>query len=145
MPRTKLSNVSIADLKAEIQRRTGKLDSLIKQRDALDKEIAQLQGIATSAPVPAPKAGKAKKAAKSKPGPKPKARRSKRKTFAITGEQFILDMAKGKGATTKEINKAWTQAGRGGSSYTTLSRLFKEKKLKKEKLPGKQGSRYTLE
>jgi hypothetical protein len=48
MPRAKLSTVSLAALQQEIQRRQKLLPTLIAQRDALNQEIAELQGLAGS-------------------------------------------------------------------------------------------------
>ena len=47
MPRSKLSTMSIADLRQEIEHRQKRLPKLIAQRDALNREITELQGIAT--------------------------------------------------------------------------------------------------
>ena len=45
MPRSKLSAMSIADLRQEIERRQKLLPKLIAQRDALNRDIAVLQGL----------------------------------------------------------------------------------------------------
>ena len=74
---------------------------------------------------------------------KPKTGR-KRGSFAQTGDKFILDMVKGAGATTTEINKKWTAAGRGGKADNVLGRLVKAGKLTRAKLPDGRGSMYTL-
>ena len=70
----------------------------------------------------------------------------KRGTFEKTAHQSILDFLKGKGkqgATTAEINQQWKSEGRGANADTTLSQLTKQKKLKREKIKGAKGSRYT--
>jgi hypothetical protein len=72
MPRPKLSNISTSTLRAELQRRLAKLGDLIAQRDALDKQISEFQGLAGQAPEGPHAATKARK----KPGRKPKAVRS---------------------------------------------------------------------
>ena len=46
------------------------------------------------------------------------------------------------GVTTAEINQQWKSEGRGANADTTLSQLTKQKKLKREKIKGKKGSRY---
>ena len=46
MPRSKLFTMSIADLRQEIERRQKLLPKLIAQRDALSREITELQGLA---------------------------------------------------------------------------------------------------
>jgi hypothetical protein len=70
-------------------------------------------------------------------------RKAKRGKFAQTSEQFVLGLVKGKGATTHEISKAWSEAGRGGVAAPTLSNLFKAGKIKREPLKGKKGFNYT--
>jgi hypothetical protein len=143
MPRAKLSNVSTAALHAEIQKRLKMLSQWKALRVELDRRIAELElimapaqaaQVAQAAPAPA-RRGRAKAA------PKPV---RKRGTFAQTAEQFVLGLVKGKGATSAEINKAWTKAGRGNRADTTLNILSNKKKVKREKLEGQKGSLYTL-
>ena len=45
MPRAKLAKMSVEELKKEIVRRQRVLPQLIARRDALDKQIAELQGL----------------------------------------------------------------------------------------------------
>ena len=73
MPRTSLAKMSIANLKQEIELRQKILPKLIAQRDALNREIAELQG-ATSpkASKPAKRRAAAAKAAKPRRLPKNK-------------------------------------------------------------------------
>ena len=66
MRRSKLSTMSIADLRQEIERRQKLLPKLIAQRDALSREIAELQGFA--APEAAPKKTRRRRRAKNKVG-----------------------------------------------------------------------------
>jgi hypothetical protein len=75
-----------------------------------------------------------------------KRRRGKRNAFAMTAESLILSLVKEKkNPTTKEINAAWKKAGRGGTADNTLTKLTKEKKLKRTPLgAGIRGSRYSL-
>ena len=74
MPRSKLSTMSIADLRQEIERRQKLLPKLIAQRDALNREITELRGIATpearkaAKPVAAPKKTRRRHRAKNKVG-----------------------------------------------------------------------------
>lgn len=145
MPRAALADVSVKQLVAELRRRQAKLADLIKQRDALNEQIEELQGL--SEPLPASPSRKVARKAK-KPGPKPKTSKkakdaSKRKRFPETAEQFIVGLVKGKGATTAEINQAWKDSGRAASADTTLSKMVKDGKLKRENIEGKKGSRYT--
>lgn len=242
MPRPALSNVTTAALESELKRRTKKLDSLKAKRDALDKQIAELEGLGTKPPKKAspkrrrkpgrkPKARRAqgkplaqymrevlaratkgmslpqiekavraagyptaaesiynpmlkvirnspvfkklargvyglKSTAKTKPGPKPKraakkaakkttakkakkagAKKAKktvkRKKYAVTAEQFVLGLVKGKGTTTAAINKAWIDAGRTGRADNTLNKMLKAGKIKRKKIKGARGSQYS--
>ena len=235
MPRAKLSNVSLMQLVAELDRRKSRLADLLVQREAISKEIQELESLGFVTPstqVPVAKARRGRPPGKR--GPKPAAKRvtgkrladyvtevlakagkglslkdieaqvlaagypTKAKTiylqvvkvlakgfkkvergvyalkgataavkaavaapakapaakgeatpkteqFAQTAEQLILELVKGKGATTGEINEAWKKAGRSGVASPSLSQMLKAKKLKSEKLGGKKGSRYTAE
>ena len=75
-----------------------------------------------------------------------KGKRRTRRTFATSGLESILGFvakAGKKGATTSEIVKHWKSEGRSGDGYTALGALVKQKQLKKEKIEGSKGSRYT--
>ena len=133
MPRAKLSNVSLKQLVAELDRRKSRLADLIAQRATIEMEIKELQSIPGAEPAPA----------KAAPTLKAKGRRRKRRKFAQTSEQFVLGLVKDKGATTAEIKIAWKDAGRGGPASPTLSNLYKAKKLSRKPLKGKKGFLYT--
>lgn len=78
---------------------------------------------------------------------KPAAARSKlqRGTFAISGKQSILDFVKRAGSpTTSEINANWNAEGRRGPANNKLGGLVAAGKLKRSKIRGGKGSRYTL-
>lgn len=65
-----------------------------------------------------------------------------RGSYEQTAEEFILSLAKGKGATSADINKAWHASGRRGKADNTLSLMVKKRQLKREKLESGRGSRY---
>lgn len=72
-------------------------------------------------------------------------RRRRRGTFAVTGEQSILDFVKRKGKpSTQEINAHWKREGRGGKADNTITRLVKQNRLKRIKCKDVRGSRYAL-
>ena len=144
MPRFKLSVVSTATLQAELQRRMAKLGELVSQRDKLNAQIAELEsamGQPASAAA-APKAARRGRPPKAAQAAKPAGR--KRKSYPVTADQFVEELVAGKGATTAEINKAWKMAGRTGRADNTLNKMFKAGKLKREKLKGEKGSKYTV-
>ncbi len=70
---------------------------------------------------------------------------SKRGVYQQTAEAFIRSLIKSRKANTSgQINQAWKAAGRGGKADNTLSRMVKEGALKRTKLKGERGSRYSL-
>ncbi|MGA2440738.1 MAG: hypothetical protein ABSH08_07255 [Tepidisphaeraceae bacterium] len=72
-------------------------------------------------------------------------RRRVRRQFAVSGEQMILDFVKSKSNPIgNEIEKHWSSEGRAGAAATILSKLVKEKKLKRTPLKDERGSRYSL-
>jgi len=73
----------------------------------------------------------------------PKVRR-KRIKYALTAEQLVLGLVKGKGATTAEINRAWKHGGRKGRADNTLNKMLKAAKVKRTPLKGQKGSTYTV-
>lgn len=130
MPRSRLADVPLASLQAEIERRTKALGKLVAQRDALNRQIAELQALAEPQT------------------PKPVAKRvkgmRKRGSFKETAEQMILGLlAGGKSMTTADINAAWKKAARGGSADGTLGKLVKAQKLKRRKVRKGKGSNYS--
>ena len=79
--------------------------------------------------------------------PAKKGTRKARRHFPVSGLDSILAFVKTagkKGVTTAEIVKYWKAEGRSGDGYTTLGELVTAKKLKREKIEGAQGSRYTV-
>ena len=131
MPRSRLANVPLAALQAEIARRTKALGKLIAQRDALNRQIAELQTISE------PQAPR--QVAKRVKGMR------KRGAFQETAEQMILGLlAGGKTMTTAEINAAWKKARRGGSADVALGKLVKAGKLRRKKVKKGKGSNYSI-
>jgi len=69
----------------------------------------------------------------------------KRKTYDTTAEQSVLAFVKQAGQpTTRQIKQHWASEGRRGSADNELSRLVKNKKLKRTPILGQRGSRYSL-
>ena len=62
-----------------------------------------------------------------------------------TAEEFVTGLLKkNKKMTTRQINKRWSQVGRGGNADNTLSKLTREKRVKRTKIKGAMGSEYQL-
>lgn len=71
--------------------------------------------------------------------------RRTRRSFAVSGEQSILNFVKAKSNPVgKEIQKQWASEGRAGAAANLISKLVKEKRLKRVPLKGERGSRYSL-
>ena len=93
-------------------------------------------GISLEAAKPAAKVARRAKKAKG---------RHQRGVFSQNADEFVLSLLKtGKPVSTADINRAWTKAGRGGSANNTLTKLFKAKKLKRQKAKGVRGSVYSV-
>ena len=81
---------------------------------------------------------------KGSPGATTAPKRRKRKKYAETADQSILSLLKGnRKLTTGEINAAWKQAGRGGTADVTLMQMVKAGTLRREKVEGVKGSKYS--
>lgn len=79
-------------------------------------------------------------------GATPKKRRRGRGSYATTAEEFVLSFIRSnKNPTSRDINGAWKEEGRGHTAANTLGKLVKDKKLKRTPLGGGlKGSRYSL-
>ena len=147
MPKLALAKIPANILQAELARRKRKgqriLAKLLRQRVQLDAAISELEAMTGTTTAPKAKLGRP-------PGRKPKAVAPaavphKRGTFPQTGAEFIVGLLKKGGATSTEINRKWTAAGRNGTADVLLSHLTKAGTLKRTPLPkGQRGSTYTL-
>lgn len=149
MPRPTLAKVSTAALQAEIERRVSKLADLLKLRDDVDRQIADLKalagrfGQAVAAEAPAKpvrkyRRGKVKVAKVVAP------KKGKRGKYGQTAQQFVLDLLAGKTLTSTELTAAWAEAGRKGRVDNALTSLFKAGTIKRAKIKDGQGSNYSL-
>jgi len=127
-----VSDLSIYKWEAGKSRpRKAQLAKFLAVRGLGKREVLQRLGMAE------PNAAGADKAA-AKP-------RNKRGTFAQTAAEFILSLVKSRKATTTgQINAAWKKARRGGNADNTLYLLVGAKTLKRVKLKGERGSRYSI-
>jgi len=76
----------------------------------------------------------------------PRKRRRSRGSYAITGDELILAFIKRhKNPTTREIKALWASEDRLGTADNVLSKLFREKRVKRKPLGnGVRGSHYSL-
>lgn len=111
MRSSKLSTIAIAVLQQEIERRRKMLPKLIAQRDALDREIAELQGLAGP---------DARKAGKSQAAPRKAPRRRARNKISLADAltQFL------KGKTKVSVGQA--MEGVLSAGYKTKSKAFRQ-------------------
>ncbi|MGD0767775.1 MAG: hypothetical protein ABSB42_06215 [Tepidisphaeraceae bacterium] len=78
-------------------------------------------------------------------GKKRRKRLRVRRQFAVSGEQMILDFVKRKSNPIgREIEKDWASEGRAGAAANLISKLVKERRLKRTPLKDERGSRYSL-
>ncbi len=123
-----------------------------RHADALAAIDATLARISTalnirnaSAPQPAKEPISAAPAAKAaSTGNKPM--RRKRRKFAVSGNDSVLQFVGSRGAagaTTKQIQANWKSQGRGGKADNSLTQLVKDGRLKRTPLKDQPGSRYT--
>lgn len=63
--------------------------------------------------------------------------------FKRTGEESILALVGRRALPTSAINAAWKKEGRAGKADATLGGLVKARKLKRTKIKGERGSRYS--
>ena len=72
-------------------------------------------------------------------------RRGRRGMYGKTSDEMILAIVGQRGgATTQEIKARWKAEGRGGTADNALSKMVKDRKLKRTPLVGQRGSRFTL-
>jgi hypothetical protein len=80
----------------------------------------------------------------SAPAPK-KSRRGRRGSYATTAEESVVAfIQQNRNPSTRDITAHWRTEGRGGKADNLLSRLVKEKKLRRQSNAGERGSRYSL-
>ena len=111
MPRFRLSTMSIADLRQEIERRRKLLPKVIAQRDALNREIAELQGLASP---------EAREAARPEAAPK-KTRKRRMPKNKVRLADALASLMKGKAKVT--IGEA--MKGVLASGYKSNSKDFR--------------------
>ncbi len=127
---------------------------------SIDQVFAQLglevPGEAVAAPAAAPKkrgrpAGKKNALGKKKPATKKKVAGRpaksggrKRKKFPTSGDGSVLEFVKANaGCTTADVNAHWQKEGRAGKADNSLSKLTREKKIKRKNVKGSRGSTYS--
>jgi hypothetical protein len=89
--------------------------------------------------------GATKTAAEAKNVAKKAAKRGTGGSSKRTANDFVLGLFTGaKKLTTAQIIAEWRKAERGSKADNTLSKLVGDKKLKREKIKGGQGSWYSL-
>jgi hypothetical protein len=67
-----------------------------------------------------------------------------RQRFETSGEDSIINFIRSnRNPTTQDVKKHWASEGRGGTADNALSKLVKERKIKRIPLVGERGSRYS--
>ncbi|HWE01151.1 MAG TPA: hypothetical protein VG326_01985 [Tepidisphaeraceae bacterium] len=145
------TSIPAAELTNRIQhllaQRQQHLDAIATIDQTLSGVGAALGGGATAngakpAAAPAPAAAKAAPA----PAATKRGRGRGRAKFALSAEESVLAFVKQhKNPTTSEIKNHYSNEGRLGAADNTLSKMVKDRKLKRTPLgKGIRGSRYTL-
>ena len=68
-----------------------------------------------------------------------------RGSYATTGDESVMAFIRqNKRPTTKEIREHWASEGRKGTADNVLSKLFRERKVKRTPVEDGRGSRYSL-
>lgn len=148
MPRVALADAlprMIQKLKAEKAAAQARADKFLAKVAKVD-QILLAAGINPESLTAQGRRGRkpGRKPATAKRGPKPGSKRS-RGVFPETGDVFILNFIKKSGTpSTAEVNEAWIASGRKGKADNMLTRLVKDKKLKRVKSEDVRGSRYAL-
>jgi len=114
----------------------------------LDQMLAGVGAALTgnAAPAKAAPARRGRPPLASAPAPV-KGRKKRRKVgkYATSAEESLLAfVSQHKNPATKELKKHYFSEGRGGTVDNVLSKLVREKKLKREPLKGERGSRYLM-
>lgn len=137
-------------LENELESAIGNLRSeraqLLSRVSEIDASFARL-GIKVDAVIatPAKRLGRPPAAASAKkPGPKPKSG-GKRGSFAISGDESVLEFVKKAGQpNSAEINAHWTKEGRKGKADNSITKLVKTGKLTRVSVEGERGGRYKI-
>jgi hypothetical protein len=117
-------------------------EDAIEQIDQILKQITGLLG----EPATHRKPGrKPKLMSVESPAAQPGKRSRRRGEYATTAVESILAFVKDQGnPTTQEIKGLWKKEGRGGSADNVLTKLVKDRQLKRTPMKDQRGSRYSL-
>jgi hypothetical protein len=148
--RTVTTSIPQTELSNRIQQLLAKRQEHVEAIAAIDDTLSGV-GAALGGGVAA-KANGAKAAAPAAtrhapaPAVKKRGRGRGRAKFALSAEESVIAFVKDhKNPTTSEIKKHYSDEGRLGAADNTLSKMVKERKLKRTPLgKGIRGSRYTL-
>ena len=135
-----MAKIAIVELKAAVKKLRAERQEHaeeIARIDAMFKELGISPPAARRRRGPGRPKGATKKAAKKA------TKRGKRGTYKKTADEFVLGLfAGGKKLTTAQIGAKWRQAKRGGKPDNALTKLVKDKKVKRDKIEGGRGSTY---
>jgi hypothetical protein len=138
----------LAEEKAQHEKATAAITETIEQISGLLGSLLGGRSTRSAAPShPAPISHQTPKAsiAVSASPAAAKRGRGKRTTFAMSGEEAVLSFVRQrKNPSTSEIRAHWKSMGRASSADNSLSKLVKDKKLKREPNKVGRGSRYVL-
>jgi len=144
MPPSKTADLS-SRVDQLLQQRQQHLDAA-EQISATIEQIASLLGTASGVKRRGRPPGRPRlNAISSAPSAGPRRGRRKRRRFEMSGEDSIINYIRGhRDATTQDLKKHWASEGRGGTADNALSKLVREKKIKRYPLEGRRGSRFAV-
>ncbi len=138
-----------AEMAAAVTTTLGQISGLLGALIGGQQRPAVSHTAPKAAPKAAPRAAIAPKAFKAPSMPATKASSTpavaNRNKFALTGDESVLAFIKRRGnPSTSEVQAHWSSEGRGSSADNSLSKLHRDKKIKREANKQGRGSRYTV-
>jgi len=140
-----LTNAS-SDLTRRLEQLLGQRQQLAEAMARIDETLTQIgSALGTRGRRPGRPPGRPPADASFAPVAGGKRRKRRRRSFDLKAEDFVLNLVKAhRSPTTQEINAEWKREGRGATADNTLTKLVKERRLKRVPLgEGIRGSRYT--
>ena len=140
-----MRTASPMDIAARIQELLAERQQLANQLAQIDAALGRVQDALAGAGTNGQRRGRGRPPKAAETVAAGRRGRGTRGSYAQTADQMILAMAGQKnGATTQEIKAKWKAEGRGGTADNAISKLVKDRKLKRTPLEGQRGSRFTV-
>lgn len=140
MPRLKIAD-HLSQLLGKLRKEHSELSARLEEINGIFSRL----GITFGGVVTGARRGRPPKNASLAKASGGKRRRRRRGKFTMSGEQSIIEFVKKHGKpNAAEVNKHWSDEGRGGKADNALGRLVKIGTLKRSKTAGERGARYSI-